>query len=53
MRRGKTESVRSLGIGLDERKLLLAEGIVEEDEKSFLYVDILEFAFNGEVCGEL
>jgi hypothetical protein len=42
-----------LGSGRDERKLLLAEGIEEEDANSLLYVDTLELAWSGEVCGEL
>ena len=53
IRWGKTEEIRSLGIGLDERKPLLAEGIVDEDENNRLYAEMLEFACNGEVCGEL
>jgi hypothetical protein len=32
---------------------LLAEGIEEEDANSLLYVDTLELASSGEVCGEL
>jgi hypothetical protein len=42
-----------LGIGRDERKPFPAEGIVDEDANSLLYVDILELACKGEVCGEL
>lgn len=53
IRRGRTEAVKSLGIGLDERKPLLADGIVEDDAKSLLYVDMEELACNGDMCGEL
>lgn len=45
--------MRSLGRGRDDKKELLAEGIVEEDVKSRLYVEMLELACKGEVCGEL
>lgn len=34
MRRGNTEEVRSLGMGRDERKLLLADGIVDWEVNS-------------------
>jgi len=53
IKRGSTELVKSLGIGLDDKKPLPAEGIVDEDANNLLYVDILEFAGKGEVCGEL
>ena len=53
MRRGNTEDVRSLGRGRDDRNPLLAEGIVEEDANSLLYVVTLELACRGEACGEL
>ncbi len=51
--RGSTDDVRSLGIGLEDKKPLVAEGIDEEDAKSLLYAEILAFVCNGEVCGEL
>jgi len=53
IKRGNTEFVKSFGSGRDERKLLLPEGIVDEEAKSRLYVDMLELVCNGEVCGEL
>ena len=34
--RGKTPDTKSFGSGRDERKLLLEEGVVDEDVKSFL-----------------
>ena len=43
----------SFGNGLAHRKLLLEDGIEDEDEKSFLYVEALEFILRGETCGEL
>lgn len=45
--------MRSLGIGRDERKPLLAEGMDEEDANSLLYVETLALVCSGEVCGEL
>jgi hypothetical protein len=45
--------VRSLGNGLEEIKLLVAEGVEEDDEKSLLYVVMLELVSKGEWCGEL
>lgn len=45
--------MRSFGRGRDDRKELLAEGIVDEDVNNRLYVEMLEFACKGEVCGEL
>jgi hypothetical protein len=45
--------VKSFGGDLEERKPLLGDGIVDEDVNSLLYVGMLEFACNGEVCGEL
>jgi len=48
MRRGRTEAVRSFGIGRVERKPLLAEGMVDEEAKSRLYVDTLELLCKGE-----
>jgi hypothetical protein len=53
IRRGNTDAVRSFGMGLDERKPLLAEGIVDEDENNLRYVVMLELVSRGEVCGEL
>jgi hypothetical protein len=40
-------------MGRDERKLLLADGMVDCDVNIRLYVDMLELVCNGEVCGEL
>ena len=34
--RGSTADTKSFGSGREERKLLLEEGVVEEDVKSFL-----------------
>ena len=34
--RGSTPDIKSFGSGREERKLLLEEGVVDEDEKSFL-----------------
>lgn len=51
--RGSTDAVRSFGMGRDERKPLLGDGIVDEDENNLLYVVMLELASRGEVCGEL
>ena len=53
IRRGNTEDVNSFGTGLEQRKLLLAEGMEDDELNSRLYVVTLEFACNGEVCGEL
>lgn len=53
IRRGRTDDVRSFGIVLDARKPLLAEGMVDDEAKSLLYVDILELACRGELWGEL
>lgn len=50
---GSTDEVRSFGRDREDKKELLAEGIVDEDVNSRLYVEMLEFACNGEVCGEL
>lgn len=36
IRRGRTAIRRSLGRGLEERKLLLDVGVEDEDEKIFL-----------------
>ena len=43
----------SLSKGLVHKKLLLADGIDDEDENSFLYVEVLELTLRGETCGEL
>ena len=51
--RGKTLETRFFGKGRDDIKLLLAEGVEEDDEKSLLYVVILEFVSRGDLCGEL
>jgi hypothetical protein len=53
IRRGNTEDFNSLGIGRAQRKSLLAVGIVEEEVNNLRYVDTLELACNGEVCGKL
>ncbi len=51
--RGSTPDTKSFGSGREERKLLLEEGVVDEDAKSFLYVERLELVFRGDVWGEL
>jgi hypothetical protein len=53
MRRGSTCPDSSFGSGREQRKLLLEEGMVVEEVNSLLYVDTLEFACSGELCGEL
>ena len=51
--RGRTPEVRSFGKGLEERKLLLEDGVEDEDVKTLLYVERLELVLRGEVWGEL
>ena len=51
--RGRTADFRSLGNGLEDRKLLLIDGVVDDEVKSFLYVERLELVLSGEVWGEL
>lgn len=41
--------MRSLGSGLEDKKLLLVEGVVEDEENSFLYVERFEFVLRGDV----
>jgi hypothetical protein len=53
MSRGSTLAVKSLGMGREERKLLLADGIVDWAENMRLYVEMLEFVCKGDACGEL
>ncbi len=49
IRRGRTDEVRSFGNVRDDRNPLLAAGMVDDDAKSRLYVEILELACRGEV----
>ncbi len=49
MSRGNTDEVRSLGKGREHRKLLLDDGIEDDDANSRLYDEMLEFAWRGEV----
>jgi len=51
--RGSTDDLRSLGSGLEDRKLLLCEGVVDDELNKFLYVERFKLVFRGDVCGEL
>ncbi len=51
--RGRTPDLRSFGNGLEDKKLLLEEGVVDEELKSFLYVERFELVLSGDVWGEL
>lgn len=53
IRRGSTADTKSFGSGREDMKLLLWEGVVDEEVKSFLYVERLLFVFKGDVWGEL
>jgi hypothetical protein len=53
IKRGNTEDFKSFGIGRVQRKSFPADGIFDEEVKSLLYVDTLEFACIGEAWGEL
>ena len=50
---GRTSDKSSLGRGLEDRKLLLDEGISDEDENILLYVERFELVFIGDEWGEL
>lgn len=47
--RGSTCAIRSLGSGLEDRKLLFTVGIVELDWKNLLYADRLELHSSGDL----
>lgn len=50
---GRTWLARSLGIGREDKKLLELEGMLDEDEKSRLYDEMLPCDSSGERWGEL
>ena len=53
MSRGRTVDFRSVGNGLDDRKLLLIDGVVDDELNSFLYVERFELVLSGDIWGEL
>ena len=53
IKRGSTPDLRSFGNGREERKLLLEDGVVDDELKSFLYVERFELVFSGDAWGEL